>query len=213
MDDMEIIPNYTGILVHDHWRPYNKYTNCSHSYCNAHLLRELNGISEKDTMRWSEDMHTLLTNMNIAVHKAKENHKKELSQAQIQKFTKNYEKISLSANNYYPPPDKNIKKSRGRPKQEKGKNLLDRLSTYQDETLRFLSDFRVPFTNNLAERDLRMIKVKEKISGSFASFKGGEIFCRIRSYISTLKKNNISILKGLSDALIGKAYIPVGIGC
>jgi transposase len=212
MDAMEIIPNYTGILVHDHWTPYNKYNNCSHSYCNAHLLRELNGISEKDNVRWSEDMHTLLTNMNIAVHKAKENHKQELSQAQIQKFIKNYEKITLSANNYYPPPDKTTKKARGRPKQEKGKNLLDRLSKYKDETLRFLSDFRVPFTNNLAERDLRMIKVKEKISGSFASFKGGEIFCRIRSYISTLKKNNISVLQGLSDALAGKAYIPARIG-
>ena len=212
MDAMEIIPSYTGILVHDHWTPYNKYNNCSHSYCNAHLLRELNGISEKESVRWSEDMHTLLTNMNKAVHKAKENHKQELSQAQIQKFIKNYEKITLSANKYYPPPGNTSKKARGRPKQEKGKNLLDRLSKYQNETLRFLSDFRVPFTNNLAERDLRMIKVKEKISGSFASFKGGEIFCRIRSYISTLKKNNISVLQGLSDALAGKAYVPVRVG-
>ncbi len=209
MDDMEIIPNYTGILVHDHWRPYNKYNNCSHSYCNAHILRELNGVSEKESVIWSEDMHKLLMNMNIAVHKAKEKHKIELSQAQIQKFIKNYEKITQSANNYYPSVDKSTKKARGRPKQEKGKNLLDRLSKYQDETLRFLGDFRVPFTNNLAERDLRMIKVKEKISGSFASFKGAEIFCRIRSYISTLKKNNISVLQGLSDVLAGKAYVPV----
>lgn len=212
MDDMEIIPNYTGILVHDHWAPYNKYNNCNHSYCNAHILRELNGIFQKDNVQWSEDMHTLLTNMNIAAHKAKENHKDELSQAQIQKFIKNYEKIIQSANKYYPPPDKTTKKARGRPKQEKGKNLLDRLSKYQNETLRFLSDFRVPFTNNLAERDLRMIKVKEKISGSFASFKGGEIFCRIRSYISTLKKNNIAVLQGLSDALAGKAYVPMLVG-
>ena len=110
------------------------------------------------------------------------------------------------------PLDKASKKIRGRPKQEKGKNLSDRLLKYQDETLRFLSDSRVPFTNNLAEIDLRMIKVKEKISGSFASFKGGEIFCGIRSYISTLKKNNISVLRGLSDALAGKAYAPVQVG-
>ena len=157
-------------------------------------------------------MHTLLTNMNIAVHKAKESNKTTITKAQINKFIKNYEKITQSASNYYPPPDKTLKKARGRPKQEKGKNLLDRLSKYQDETLRFLSDFRVPFTNNLAERDLRMIKVKEKISGSFASFKGGEIFCRIRSYISTLKKNNIRVLQGLKSALAGKSYIPVGVG-
>jgi len=213
MDDMEIIPNYRGILVHDHWTPYNKYDNCNHSYCNAHILRELNGISEKDNLRWSQDMHALLVSMNNAVHKAKQSDKKQLSNAQIQKFIKNYGKITLSANNYYPPPDKTSKKMRGRPKQEKGKNLLDRLSKYQNEHLRFLSDFRVPFTNNLAERDLRMIKVKEKISGTFMSFKGGEIFCRIRSYISTLKKNNISVLQGLSNALAGRAYIPVGVGC
>jgi len=149
MDDMAIIPNYKGILVHDHWTPYNKYINCTHSYCNAHILRELNGVTEKESVIWSQDMHTLLTNMNIAVHKAKESNKTTITQAQINKFIKNYEKITQSASNYYPPPDKTLKKARGRPKQEKGKNLLDRLLKYQDETLRFLSDFRVPFTNNL----------------------------------------------------------------
>ncbi len=213
MDNMEIIPNYSGVLVHDHWTPYNKYTNCTHSYCNAHILRELNGITEKENTVWSEDMHQLLINMNIAVRKAKENDKSSLSQPQIQKFLNNYQKIIKNANNYYPPPDRSIKRGKGRLKQAKGKNLLDRLLKYQDETLRFLSDFRVPFTNNLAERDLRMIKVKEKISGSFASFKGGEIFCRIRSYISTLKKNNIAVLQGLRDALAGKSYITVGGRC
>jgi len=213
MEDMNIISNYNGILVHDHWKPYNRYNNCTHSYCNAHILRELNGITEKESVIWSEDMHVLLKNMNIAVHKAKDSDKAALSREQIKKFIKNYEKITQSANNYYPPPDNNIKKARGRPKQKKGKNLLDRLLKYQDEQLRFLNDFRVPFTNNQAERDLRMIKVKEKISGSFASFKGGEIFCRIRSYISTLKKNNIAVLKGLREALIGKSYVAVGTGC
>ena len=213
MDDMNVIPSYQGILVHDHWTPYNKYTNCSHSYCNAHILRELNGITEKENVLWSEDMHRLLINMNRAVHKAKDSTKKALTNTQIHKFTLNYEKIIKSAESYYPPPNNILKKARGRPKHEKGKNLLDRLSKYQIEHLRFLNDFRVPFTNNLAERDLRMIKVKEKISGSFASFKGGEIFCRIRSYISTLKKNNISVLQGLQNALNGKAYVTVGIGC
>ena len=213
IDDMGIIPDYKGILVHDYWTPYNHYNNCNHSYCNAHILRELNGITEKESVSWSNNMHTLLTNMNIAVHKAKNSDKAALSQEQIKKFIKHYAKIIKSANNYYQPPDDTTKKARGRPKQEKGKNLLDRLSKHQDEQLRFLSDFRVPFTNNLAERDLRMIKVKEKISGTFASFKGGEIFCRIRSYISTLKKNNVAVLQGIRDALDGKAYIPVGVGC
>ena len=212
MDDMNIINNYNGILVHDHWSPYNKYTNCTHSYYNAHIIRELNGITEKESVIWSQDMHKLLMDMNIAVHKAKDSCKTELSQAQISKFIRSYSKITQCANKYYPTPDKDLKKTRGRPKQVKCKNSLDRLLKYQDKTLRFLSDFRVPFTNNLAEIDLRMIKVKEKISGSFASFKGGEMFCRIRSYITTLKKNNISVLQGLSDALAGKAYVPVQTG-
>jgi len=212
IQDMEIIPNYKGILIHDHWAPYNKYTNCTHSYCNAHILRELTGVSEKEGAIWSKDMYNLLTNMNKVVHKAKNRNKCALSQSQIQKFISYYEKIIKSANNYYPPPDKNLQKVKRRQKQTKGKNLLDRLLKYQNETLRFLSDFRVPFTNNLAERDLRMIKVKEKISGSFASFRGGEIFCRIRSYISTLKKNNIPVLQGLRDALAGRAYVPIRIG-
>jgi len=211
MDEMGILPKYQGIVVHDHWSPYSRY-NCNHSFCNAHLLRELNGITQKNSVQWSKDMSSLLTNMNIAVHKAKSSDKSYLTSAQIAKFTNNYEKILSGAKNYYPPPDKKSEKVRGRAKQEKGKNLLDRLSKYQNETLRFLSDFRVPFTNNLAERDLRMIKVKEKISGTFASVNGGEMFCRIRSYISTLKKNNIPVLRGLRDALGGRAYIPVGGG-
>ena len=208
---MGILSNYEGIVVHDHWAPYYSY-NCSHSYCNAHILRELNGITEKENLQWSQDMHSLLVSMNNAVHRAKESNKEQLSSAQIQKFTKNYEKIIKGALRYYPPPNKTTKTGK-KTKQAKGKNLLDRLSKYQNEHLRFLSDFRVPFTNNLAERDLRMIKVKEKISGTFMSFKGGEIFCRIRSYISTLKKNNIAVLQGLHDALSGNPYVSVVSGC
>ena len=150
--------------------------------------------------------------IEIAVHKEKERGKFVFTQAQLQKFILNYEKITKSVNNYYLLPNKVLKKARGRPMQEKGKNLLDRLSKYQDETLRFLGDFRVSFTNNLAERGLRMIEVKDKIYGSFASFKDGEIFCRIRSYISTLKKNNIAILQRFKSALAGKSYVPVRVG-
>jgi transposase len=212
IDDMEILPNFKGVVVHDHWKPYSKYTDCTHSYCNAHILRELQGVTQNDSVQWSQDMHTLLTNMNIAVHKAKDSNKECLSDAQIKKFTKIYEKIIKSALKLYPPPNPPAKKQKGRQKQPKAKNLLDRLSVYQVQTLRFLNDFRVPFTNNQAEKDLRMIKVKEKISGSFASFKGGEIFCRIRSYISTLKKNDLSVFKGLESALSGKLLLPVGVG-
>lgn len=207
MDNMNILPMYQGVVVHDHWSPYSHYS-CSHSYCNAHILRELQGEIDRENIQWVKDMQRLLLTMNKSVKRAQQKGKESLLKSQIRKFMKIYEKILESGKNYYPPLDTTIQKQRGRPKQKKGKNLLDRLFKYKEETLRFLYDFRVPFTNNLAERDLRMIKVKEKISGCFASFRGGEIFCNIRGYISTLKKNNIPVLLGLKDALNKKAFVP-----
>ena len=210
IDHMNILPDFKGVSVHDHFSSYNSY-DCKHSYCNAHILRELNGITEKEGVRWSHDLYSLLTTMNKEVHKAKNSGKSQISATKTKSLIQSYQKITESAFQYYPPPTKKVKK-RGRIKQQKGKNLLDRLVKYKDETLRFLVDFRVPFTNNLAERDLRMIKVKEKISGCFASFNGCEMFCRIRSYISTLKKNHIPVLQASREALEGRAYIPAGVG-
>ncbi len=211
MDDMEILPKYQGIAVHDHWKPYNKYS-CSHSFCNAHHLRELNFITESEKVLWSDHMHTLLSKMNQEVHSVKHKGKERLSKDKIEQFTHHYDTICKGAMLYYPPPEKIAKKNRGRLAQAKGKNLLDRFVKYKEEILRFSTNFSVPFTNNLAERDLRMIKVKEKISGTFASFKGGEIFSRIRGYISTLKKNNRPILEELNNVLAGKPYIPGQVG-
>ena len=206
IDVMGILPYYKGIAVHDHWKPYYQY-NCTHSYCNAHYLRELVGITENENARWASDMHTLLTNMNNYIYKLKENSKSEPSKGKIQQFYQRYDDICKAAQKFYPPPTE-IPKTKRKPKQSKGKNLLDRLVTYKDETLRFFTNLLVPFTNNLAERDLRMIKVKEKISGCFASFKGAQIFNRIRGYISTVKKNNMSVLDELKNALVGKYYVP-----
>ncbi len=212
MDDMEILPEYQGIAVHDHWKPYNKYS-CSHSFCNAHHLRELNFITESEKVFWSDHMHTLLSKMNEEVHNVKNRGEERLSKGKIEQFLHHYDAICKGAMRYYPPPEKTAKKTRGRSAQAKGKNLLDRFVKHKEEILRFSINFNVPFTNNLAERDLRMIKVKEKISGTFASFKGGEIFTRIRGYISTLKKNNRPVLEELSNVLAGKPYIPCVVGC
>lgn len=212
MDAMEILPRYHGIVVHDHWKPYNKYS-CSHSFCNAHHLRELNFITESEKVLWSNHMHTLLTKINQEVYNVKDKGKERLSKGAIEQFTQHYDTICKSAMCYYPPPEKIAKKTRGRVAQAKGKNLLERFIKYKEEILRFSTNFNVPFTNNLAERDLRMIKVKEKISGTFASYKGGEIFARIRGYISTLKKNNRPVLEELNNVLAGKPYIPCGVGC
>ena len=203
IDKMAILPKYEGIAVHDHWKPYNRYY-CLHSFCNAHHLRELIGIVQNEETRWATDMHTLLTNMNDYIYTLKENNKTSPSKGKIQQFYQQYDKICRSALGFYPPPSN----SKRKPKQSKGKNLLDRFIAYKNETLRFFTNLLVPFTNNLAERDLRMIKVKEKISGCFASFKGAEIFNRIRGYISTVKKNDKSVFHELRNVLRGKYYVP-----
>jgi len=211
IEDMAILPNFKGIAVHDHWKPYNKYL-CTHSFCNAHHLRELIGIVQNEDVRWAFDMHSLLTNMNNYIYNLNENDKSSPSKGKIQQFYQQYDKICEAALKFYPPPH-NPTNSKRKLKQCKGKNLLDRFIIYKDETLRFFTNLLVPFTNNLAERDLRMIKVKEKISGCFASFKGAQIFNRIRSYISTVKKNNRSVLDELNNILIGKYYVPNLVGC
>ena len=159
------------------------------------------------------------------LYKLKDNNKLNPSKGKLQQFYQQYDNICQSALKFYSPPP-NISTSKRKPKvansgcvanfprkQSKGKNLLDRLVTYKNETLRFFTNIEVPFTNNLAERDLRMIKVKEKISGCFASFKGAQIFNRIRGYISTVKKNNRSVLDELRNALRGEYYIPSLFGC
>lgn len=206
IDDMGVLPLFDGIAVHDHWKSYNKYQ-CTHSFCNAHILRELNGIIENEKVLWATDMHKLLTSMNDYLYLLKEKDKESPSKAKIQQYYQRYDDICKSAQIYYPPPTE-IPKTKRKPKQSKGKNLLDRLVDYKEGTLMFFINLLVPFTNNLAERDLRMLKVKEKISGCFASFRGAEIFNRIRGFISTIKKNNKSVLEELGNLLIGKVYMP-----
>jgi len=213
MEAMGILPNYTGIVVHDHWSSYNSYRSCAHSFCNAHILRELQAVIEHEDLPWAKDMKRWLLQTHKAVIRAKKEQKAQLDPFQVNAFTKGYETITKSAQCCYDPPPKRERGQRGRIKQKKGKNLLDRLVKYQEETLRFMHDFRVSFTNNQAERDLRMVRVKEKVSGCFASFNGGEMFARIRGYISTLKKNKVPVLQGLRDALKGEAYVPAWEGC
>ena len=198
-----ILPNYTGIVVHDHLKAYLRYTACLHSLCNAHHLRELIFLLERDQLQWAGDMMRLLVIMNQCVDRAKRRQHTELHPKLQQFFLQRYEALiergleqdefRQAAHSAPAGP-----KKRGRTKQSKAKNLLDRLKTYKTETLRFMTNFRVPFDNNQAERDIRMAKLKQKISGTFRSQQGARTFFRIRSYLSSAKKQGHTMLTALT---------------
>jgi len=208
MDEAGILPNYKGVAVHDHWEPYNSYEDCSHAFCNAHHLRELVRAYEQDGAWWAEEMKGLLMEIKGQVDAAKDSGKQALESGLIDSYHQRYQTILTAALKTYPSQG-NIrdKPKRGKKKQPKGKNLLDRLIKYETETLRFMEDFRVPFDNNLAERDIRMVKVKQKISGCFRSEDGAKSFCRIRGFISSVKKQGGNVLEYLR-----KSFQPSEVG-
>ncbi len=208
MDAMAILPDFTGTAVHDFWSPYFKY-GCDHSLCNTHITRELTGVSENYFQMWSIEMKALLFEIKDCVDETRKI-SDNLEPDQIRVFEEKYDTITKIGFEENPPlliPENQIKKA-GRKRQSKSKNLLDRFEDYKTEILRFMHDFDVPFENNQAERDVRMMKVQQKISGTFRSSNGADMFCRIRGYISTVKKNKISVIDAIMDVFSGKAFIP-----
>lgn len=208
-DAIGILPSFTGTSVHDAWTSYFGYSGCKHALCNAHLLRELTFIHEQMHQPWAAQMIELLLAMKQAVEAAKSAGDSCLSEAALADLLGRYQALlrdALAANAASEPPPKQCR--RGRPRQSAAKNLLDRLRRYQWAVLAFLFDFAVPFDNNLAERDLRMSKVRQKISGCFRSAQGASQFCRIRGYISTLRKQGIHVLTALRSVFEGKPVMP-----
>lgn len=193
MNDIGILPQFKGILCHDHWKPYFTY-DCTHALCNAHHLRELERVGEQDHHLWAGRMKNLLEEINIAVHAAGG----QLLPDDAQGYRQTYRTLLAQAQIECPPPDeRGHAGKRGRPKRSKARNLLERLMNYEDEVLRFMQNPIVPFTNNLGENDLRMTKVQQKISGCFRSMAGAHIFCRIRGYLSTCRKHSIGATEAL----------------
>jgi len=205
-DDIDILPNFSGVAIHDGWDTYFKYE-CGHGLCNAHHLRELKGIQESCKQKWVSDMASLLVEIKEAVDK-KRIVADKLDKNEIDSFKDRYDKIIARGLAKNPPVKKRDgPKKRGRIKQSKATNLLLRLKKYRKETLLFMYDFDVPFENNLAERDIRMVKVQQKISGTFRSAEGAGTFCRIRGYISTVKKNSLSVINAIESAFKGDPII------
>ena len=206
-DEIGILPERTGWVMHDGYRSYEQYPHARHALCNAHHLRELIFIHENYQQPWAEEILKLLLEIKQAVETAQENHLAALSPGQIGDFETRYGQLirqGLEAN----PPDPPVPRKRGRVKQSPAWNLLDHLHTRQRAVLAFMCDFKVPFDNNLAERDLRMVKLKQKVSGCFRSIQGARVFCRIRSYISTARKNGLLVLDAVRLAIYGNPFYP-----
>lgn len=195
MDRMGVLPEYTGYLCHDHWKPYYRYTNATHVLCNAHHLRELERVVKDNGHRWAKTLKKLLLDINQAVHEANG----VLPESKIEFYKKKYRKILKQGDKECPRPPPKESGKRGRQKKDFSRNLLERLRDFENDTLRFMTEAIVPFTNNQGENDLRMTKVQQKISGCFRSMEGARIFCRIRGFLSTCRKNQVSPADALRD--------------
>ncbi len=198
-----ILPDFRGRLIHDFWKPYLSY-DCDHGLCNAHHLRELAFLFEQQEQGWAKKMFDLLLEMNDFVNK--QNY--QLTEKRKNPWLKKYRDIIALGWDANPLPEAPRKKKRGRPKKTKAQNLLARLGDYESSVLAFLHDINVPFTNNLAEQDIRMIKLRLKISGCFRTLQGAKQFARIRSFLSTTRKQGCNILQSISQAITGQPFVP-----
>jgi transposase len=202
-EDIDILTRYRGILVHDYWKPYFKLV-CEHSLCNAHHLRELTGIEELTEQSWPQELSKLLLEIKDFVETSSD----PLTDSQIDSYSVRYDLLIEKGYLENPPPPETAIKKRGRKKQSKARNLLDRLKENKQEALAFMYDRRVNFDNNIAERAIRMVKVKQKVSGEFRSEKGAQMFCRIRGYIAMVKKNSLPVLEAINDAFLNRPFMP-----
>jgi len=208
MKAIEPLMAFRGILVHDHWRSYLTLE-ALNAFCNAHHLRELIALAEMDTsLTWPKQFITLLGEAYQATLSARTEGLSALPQPTVEGFFQRYDALIAEAQKIHPKQPRSAKK-RGRVKQTPAHNLVKRLHTHRDEVMRFVTDLRVPFDNNIAERDVRGAKIKLKVSGAFRSFGGAEAFAAIRSYLSTLRKQSFGDLYRVLVLLFqGQPVIP-----
>ena len=220
MDEIGILPKYRGTCVHDGWWSYDYYTNCRHSLCCVHLLRELKFFAELNAEQkaWAEPLKELLSEIKATVEQRREAGGKHLSGDEEARITSDYDRLVKQGLAKNPPEvrrgvgDEQTEASgtspAGSPYQKQARNLLLRMERRRAEVLRFMRDFSVPFDNNQAERDLRMVKLQQKVSGCFRSEEGVRQFCRIRGYISTMRKQGRGVLQALDKACRGAPLSP-----
>jgi transposase len=201
-----ILPVFTGISIHDAWASYFLY-DCEHALCLVHLLRELVFQAEEQGASWASELIDLLLSMKQATQEAREQGKHWLDPLEVLDWEIAFLRLLDEGDQITPramaPPG-----TKGRIKQSAARNLLDRLRKHQKAVFCFLEDLRVEFDNNLAERDLRMLKVQQKVSGCFRSLAGAHAFSRIRGYLSTLRKQGLPLLSALQATLSGHPLLP-----
>jgi transposase len=201
MHDMGILEHTSAVLCHDHWVPYFKFTQCLHSLCNAHIVRELKGLIDQLKLKWPERMKDFLLELNESVKEAGGALDLE---AQCEAREKYRSILHLACEECPDEPKPPGKKKRGRAPKSKARNLIERLRKFEDEVLRFMTDKAVPYSNNRAENDIRMLKVHQKISGCFKSIETANQFCLIRSYLLTCARHDMGPFEALQILFNGR---------
>jgi transposase len=198
MQSIGVLPAFNGIAIHDYWKSYLKFENCFHALCNAHHLRELTFLYEEEKLEWAQDMITLLLKIKAAVDKSPLS---KLSKKETLFFENQFDQIIQKGFNETPPPLQETEIKRGRKKKGKALCLLERFRDKKQMVLAFMYHSVIPFDNNQAERDIRMAKLYQKVSGCFRTFKGAENFLIIRSFLSTVKKQGLNVIESIVKIL------------
>jgi len=211
LDHAGVLPRFTGIAIHDGFKPYRRYTHTQHALCNVHHLRELLGIIEQrpddPQQSWAVRMDRLLRDLNATVQRTRASGEDWLDPSVLAGYRAAYAQI-IAHGNHHNPAGTIPTGKRGVIKQTPARNLLVRLDRDREDVLRFAHDFRVPFDNNQAERDIRMITLQQKISGCWRTITGAEQFLALRAYLSTARKNDQPIAHALTALATGNAWLP-----
>jgi transposase len=208
MDAAGVLPGFHGVAVHDGWSPYWRYPKATHALCAAHLLRELEGITALPGQGWAAELAEWFTIACATAAAARDAGADRLQATIVAGLRDRYDRILATGRAANPPPPRPPGRRRRPRRRSPAVRLLERLEAHRQEVLRFLEDLRVPPTNNLAERDIRMVKLQQKISGCWRTLDGAQAFLTVRSYVATARKHGVNPLAALHRLFEGDPWLP-----